>query len=146
MSRRDGLHESDSSKQSEVLSLVQNVMKACISKRVEEQKKLAECLKQSLVGIADPSEMIIQYFSKKRLSNGDSLKNLLRAIEMCIDDSCLLLLCGFIRDLISTGNTKVRLARHRRLIKADATSALLRTLRYRLKENISSRKKGENKV
>uniref|UniRef100_A0A0K0DAG2 WAPL domain-containing protein n=1 Tax=Angiostrongylus cantonensis TaxID=6313 RepID=A0A0K0DAG2_ANGCA len=60
---------------------------------------------------------------------------------MCVDDSCLLLLCGFIHDLVSMGSIKVRLARHRKLINADATSALIRTLRCRLKEAIS-RKKG----
>lgn len=145
MSHRVVFHGSGSSKQSELLTLIENVVNACISKRVEEQKKFAECLKGSLAGVADPSETILYHFSKKRSCNGGSLKNLIRAVEKCRDDPCLLLLCRFIQDLISIGSIKACQARHRKLIKADATSALIRALRYRLKETISQKKSAETK-
>ncbi|PIO60109.1 hypothetical protein TELCIR_18401, partial [Teladorsagia circumcincta] len=37
-------------------------------------------------------------------------------------------------DAINAGGAYARQRRHRKLIKADATSSLIRTLRYRLKE------------
>ncbi|KAK6021765.1 hypothetical protein OSTOST_12557, partial [Ostertagia ostertagi] len=83
---------------------------------------------------ADTSATFTYYVSKKQSSDGDHLRTLLRAVEMCSDDFCLVLLCKLIQELINTGSIKARQRRHRKLIKADATSSLIRTLRYRLKE------------
>ncbi|KAK6021082.1 hypothetical protein OSTOST_13255 [Ostertagia ostertagi] len=146
MSDKNVLQRSGSTKERDLLSLVHSVVEACTSKGVEEQRKFAESLSRAWTPSADTSATFTYYVSKKQSSDGDHLRTLLRAVEvhfiyflllknfslkfkMCSDDFCLVLLCKLIQELINTGSIKARQRRHRKLIKADATSSLIRTLR-----------------
>ncbi|KHJ96912.1 hypothetical protein OESDEN_03113, partial [Oesophagostomum dentatum] len=96
-------------------------------------------LDRAWIGTVNTSKLVKYFTSKKRSSDGDPLRSLLRALEACTDDFCLLTVCRLVEDFLSNGSPKARRKRHRRLVKADATSALLRTMRYRLKD-VTSRK------
>ncbi|VDO54591.1 unnamed protein product [Haemonchus placei] len=139
MSDKNVPRRSGSTKGRDLLSLVHSLVEACTSKGVEEQRKLAESLNRAWTPNADISTTLAYYVSKKQSSDGDHLRTLLRAVEMCNDDFCLALLCRLIQDLLNTGSLKARQRRHRKLIKADATSSLIRTLRYRLREILPQR-------
>ncbi|KJH52979.1 hypothetical protein DICVIV_00848 [Dictyocaulus viviparus] len=125
---------------SELFFLLQNVVNACTSRGVDEQRTFAECLEQSWTVATNPSAIFLYYISKKHSSDGNRLKNFLRAVEMCNDDFCLLVLCRIIHEII-IGNAKAQQKTHQKLIKADITSTLLRTLRYRLKDEIPRKNK-----
>nr|CDJ88250.1 Cytosolic carboxypeptidase 1 [Haemonchus contortus] len=144
MSDKNVSRRSGSTKGRDLLSLVHSLVEACTSKGVEEQRKLAESLNHAWTPNADISATLAYYVSKKQSSDGDHLRTLLRAVEMCNDDFCLALLCRLIQDLMNTGSLKARQRRHRKLIKADATSSLIRTLRYRLRE-VLPRKSAEDR-
>ncbi|RCN41038.1 hypothetical protein ANCCAN_13045 [Ancylostoma caninum] len=105
-----------------------------VERKIVCLKVVIVSLDRAWTGTADTSAIIKYYISKKRSSEGDPLRSLLRALEACTDDFCTVMICRLIQDFISVGSAKARHKRHRRLIKADATSALLRTLRYRLKD------------
>ncbi|KAK6730401.1 hypothetical protein RB195_007084 [Necator americanus] len=138
MSNR-GFGHGSTPKDRDLLPLVKSVVDACISRSTEDQRKLAECLNRVWSGTADTSTAVEYYIPKKRSSDGDPLRNLLGALEACTDDLCLAVICKLIHDSISVGSIKCRQKRHRKLIKADATSVLLRTLRFRLKDVISQK-------
>ncbi|PAV77532.1 hypothetical protein WR25_02557 [Diploscapter pachys] len=129
----------NSSRNDDLVKLFDQMIIAVCGSRHKEAIKCAERIRV----IWPESDMtpLVRHFtgktkSRKKNKELHGIKGLLRAVEMCSDDCVLTLLCSIIHVLAVHGNESEVNKRLRRLVKADATSSLIRCLRGRLKHSI----------